>query len=565
MPPRFVRLAAAGFLVLLGAAGVRGSSQQGTVSGGVTGRVVTATKGEAVEGALVTVNIGAQTLRAVTDSAGRFTFADLKPGSWSIAATKPGYLTTGLDQPASFVPPRPLVVRGGRPENVTIRLWPQSTLSGLLLGSAGSVAKRTLQLFKGAVIGGQFRWSPDASAQSDAGGGFKFSVKPGRYLLTLSGNGDGRTSGVLTFFPAGFSVSNAQILEVAPGQEVTGLAFRIPEPSTAMIRGVVAGSVDPRLRVELRGAGPGADSIDIPLATTSADGEGRFEFGRLPFGHFVIRTRTAPTPMEGTTAFQSGDGSLLTKPASPNRMIHSQSAATGAVFWGQTECDSALEPLICSVPLVQAAQFRGTVVFMDRSLSASASAELAGKMTVQVVSASGLNLGLLPAARVDASLTFRTAGFPPGKYLIRALCPAPWRIVSLAADGVEAFDRPITLGAADIQAVLQLTTKAPSQLRGLVLARDGRPATDAFVYVFPVSAHLWTETGTMPLRIRQVRADSTGSFSLRGMPRGEYYVAAEPAPNEYWALPEYLTRLMATASKVEVREAEVYSVTVRLR
>ena len=56
---------------------------------------------------------------------------------------------------------------------------------------------------------------------------------------------------------------------------------------------------------------------------------------------------------------------------------------------------------------------------------------------------------------------------------------------------------------------------------------DG-PADAATVIVFPTDRDAWTNYGTSPRRLRNVRVDKTGAFSIGNLPAGEYFVAAVP-------------------------------------
>src|SRR6185295_16284435 len=71
--------------------------------------------------------------------------------------------------------------------------------------------------------------------------------------------------------------------------------------------------------------------------------------------------------------------------------------------------------------------------------------------------------------------------------------------------------------------VVMTFTDRPSELAGALEDAAGRPATDFFVVAFPTERALWT---TASRRIRTTRPGTDGAFSLKGLPAGDYFLAA---------------------------------------
>jgi len=59
----------------------------------------------------------------------------------------------------------------------------------------------------------------------------------------------------------------------------------------------------------------------------------------------------------------------------------------------------------------------------------------------------------------------------------------------------------------------------------------------------------------MSRRVRSLRPATDGGFSLKGLPAGDYYIAAltDVEPGE-WYDPAFLAKLIATSAKVTVKD-----------
>jgi hypothetical protein len=77
------------------------------------------------------------------------------------------------------------------------------------------------------------------------------------------------------------------------------------------------------------------------------------------------------------------------------------------------------------------------------------------------------------------------------------------------------------------------------------------------VVVFPTDESAWVGYGSESRRLVSVKIDASGRFLIRGLPAGEYLVAAIPDRlASDWRHPATLSSLVATASRVRVRDGE---------
>ena len=97
-------------------------------------------------------------------------------------------------------------------------------------------------------------------------------------------------------------------------------------------------------------------------------------------------------------------------------------------------------------------------------------------------------------------------------------------------------------------------TDTPTTLSGVFKDRAGRAAADYFVLVFPADRQLWTAGSR---RIRTVRPATDGTFSIKGLPSGQYFLAAlADLESGEWNDPTLLEQLERSSVKVMLRDGE---------
>jgi hypothetical protein len=136
--------------------------------------------------------------------------------------------------------------------------------------------------------------------------------------------------------------------------------------------------------------------------------------------------------------------------------------------------------------------------------------------------------------QVDRTGRFSMSDVTPGKYRLSAQLSTPeanWTLKSALINGKDSLDFPVDIGPNDkaLEAVVTFTNQT-QDVSGTLQDATGRPAPDFTIVVFPADKGLWLATR----RIRTVRPGTDGKFVLKGLPAGDYRIAAlvDIAPGE---------------------------------
>jgi hypothetical protein len=179
------------------------------------------------------------------------------------------------------------------------------------------------------------------------------------------------------------------------------------------------------------------------------------------------------------------------------------------------------------------------------------------------VDVSSRNVG---SGRVSQDGSFATAGYPPGKYMLSAVPPSGWVLISGESRGRDLVSLPFDLGEANIMDVVVTFTDKVATLSGTVTGSDGRPDHDATVLVYPRRFEDRQGFGAPAHRFREVRAGANGTFSLSSVPAGQYYVIAiDDQRVDNWQSVERLGQLVPSSTAVDLRASENHHLNLRVR
>jgi hypothetical protein len=92
------------------------------------------------------------------------------------------------------------------------------------------------------------------------------------------------------------------------------------------------------------------------------------------------------------------------------------------------------------------------------------------------------------------------------------------------------------------------------ELAGRIQDAMGRPTADFTIIVFPTDSRYWLPQSR---RILSTRPGTDGSFTLRGLPAGDYRLTAvtDVEPGE-WYDPAFLSQLVPVSLPITLRQGE---------
>ena len=414
-----------------------------------------------------------------------------------------------------------------------------------------------------------------ATPLAAAGGGGSFTVSlDGPSAPSSAGVGpDGRALSYPTmFYPMAASASKATPVVLGPGEDRNGLDFKLQPVRASRLSGSVISTAGPAGNLLLTLVPSEADGLVSPIetATTMSDANGNFTFPIVVPGNYVIRTLRTPRLAGGpseTISFSSDDGNV--------RMVTARMVAGGAApalpneptLWSEVPVSVGAEDVEgVPVPLRTGARISGQLEWsgsaerpaMDRLPSIRVTLEPADQQTAT-------SAGVV-AGRVETSGAFATAGAVPGRYFVRAVgAPQGWYFKGATLNGRDVTDLPLDVAGTDLTGVLLTFTDKQTELTGTVTTNDGAADLTASVIVFPAERDSWNEHGNSPRRLRNIRPDTRGGFSITGLPAGRYYVAAtRESTAAEWQDPRFLDALSNGASIITLGDGQKASQSLKV-
>lgn len=189
-----------------------------------------------------------------TGPSGEFRFESVAPGDYRITVSRVGYVDA-----------HSAVLKGGggsstlsfaTGQNVTgaeVRLDPHGLITGRVTSSEGEpLADAQVHAYSEQWQHGLRTYQIQSGASTDDRGEYRLSVEPGRHYigsapafssivpyLTAEAPGKPEMRTIALFYPAAKAVNESTALDVRPGQQITGIDFKLPDLATYHVRGVV--------------------------------------------------------------------------------------------------------------------------------------------------------------------------------------------------------------------------------------------------------------------------------------------------------------------------------------
>ncbi len=281
-------------------------------AGVVSGRVTSALHGEAIAGATVMLRGldegAAQTYICETASDGRFSIANVAPGSYDARPSKTGYeqRLPGRAPTAADFPP--VIVEAGKaPAPLELHMIPDGVIAGRVLDDDGDPLRHASveaqQYMYAGGAGGKKQLRTIRNSQTDDHGQYRlFHLAPGRYWLHVVPQPRpfaGRVMGgpqreavpqsglAPAFYPGRPDTAHATELQLAPGMEMDGIDIRLTEERLYSIRGrFVMNGPNERVSVYAQSLSP-ENGRRNGFQTQMFNGD-QFEISGVPPGRYAI-------------------------------------------------------------------------------------------------------------------------------------------------------------------------------------------------------------------------------------------------------------------------------------
>ena len=335
------------------------------------------------------------------------------------------------------------------------------------------------------------------------------------------------------FHPTANAPAEATAIELAAGDDRTGVDFRMPLVPGVRVAGVLTGPDGPLANsgVRLLPAPSAQVAFNIPIAYSTTDAKGRFAFLGVPAGSYIVRAHrvTSPTPIN-----------MMSRPAPPaagappiTNVERVALPAVPSIFGELPVTVGATNVDGLSVVMQLGAKLSGRIVFEG---TPPVGAQIQ-RVQLQIRPASGDQQPLPPyfTVTVDGEGRFTSPGMPPGRYLMMAgQMPAAntpgtlWALGSARVGSVDAAQETFTLGGSDIDGAVVTLTEKTIALAGTVRTSDGAASPDATIVVFPADTQAWMANGMSAQRVTTAGPSASGAYDLRVRFPGDYLVVAIP-------------------------------------
>jgi hypothetical protein len=327
------------------------------------------------------------------------------------------------------------------------------------------------------------------------------------------------------------SVSDARPVSVGLGGESAGVDFNVLLVRTSRVAGRVTDA-----------DGFPAWSGNVVLIAEGAAG------GRAPGQNYSSRI--------------NWDGAFSIAAVPPGRYILRASSGRDDI------------PRFAAQPLTVAGDLAGLSVVLSPGVSVSGTVTLEASVSPVLPNPNEVRVALAATevdgfggntnTRVDREGRFTVENVPAGTHWIRGQAPRGWTLRSATLAGRNVIDTPLELRSGEPVTDLRLVfTDKLSEISGTVANAQGAPVTEYTVVAFPEDSALWRPQSR---HIMAARPDQTGRFQLRGLPPGDYYLAAvDPTEPGEWFDPAFLERHRAGAETVRLGEGDVRTQDLRVR
>jgi hypothetical protein len=572
----------------------------------------------------------------LSDAKGRFVFLGLPTtDGCNVYVSKSGYADGGLDPRLSFGEAAIALKQGEWVSNVSLKLWRNGGISGRVVDEANEpVVGIPVRALRVILAAGLPQLAVGPIARTDDRGMYRIgSLPPGKYIVmvpsvqssapvstaarTLAGrkpdanpsaiNGAGLNIGTerlvignyvtpppvtaatavpdrlmaypTVFYPGAPLLTSATPIDLAAGQEKSGVDLALQPVPTVRVSGTVVSSsaIDPNFVLRLIPRGSESLGVGSEQATALVSASGAFTFLAVPSGSYTIdaglnvtRFSTAPAwgpPTPGMLQAEFGFASVPSAPDGVSLLMQRMDVVDRE--WAELPIDVGTDDVT------------GLRIVSRPSVTVSGEIVWDGPPATYLHPPSGKRYPALPRIRLEpaggdprlfptftglgppVTQQFSLTGLRAAEYVIRPLASRGTTVVRIVANGQDVTTRTIDTTSGDISGVVVTMTAKATTIAGSVrdVTTSGQQTS---VIAFPVEKRQWSQYGFTPLTIKA--ASFVGPrYSLTGLPPGEYYVVAvDAAFGDAWRDPAWLDAASHVATRVTLKWEEPVTIDLSL-
>lgn len=498
----------------------------------------------------------------LTDPRGRFAFTQIPSGEMVVTAEKHGYFDGGYGQRRATGLPLPFQLPYGQTmPNMKIEVFRGAIVTGFVHDETGEpiVGAHVFALRRQFKLGEWQYTAVDGEDTDDLGMFRMFNLLPGEYLvsvgaspLAMNQQGDMQVEDrekpsmfPRMYYPQAPERVIALPLSLAAGDVRYGVDFRLPPVITRQVTGQLMGPPAAIAQQVVKLMPIDAAWATDAVGSTISKDDGTFVFDLVPEGRYRIQAgQIEPKTWSASNGTTLADSIDADRPYCGNAEI---------TVRGSDVVTPGIEMVLSAALAFQVHLEHingGQTVPQPRSIPV-------------IVEPAGPGLSHGTQLSVAAGVPFAVSHLIPGPYFLRVgSLAAGWTLRSIDVAGHDALDHAIDLKEADAIATVKLADRG-TELIGTV--RDNRMQFAAGAAVIIVPAGMTRDTWS-PNRIRETRTSTSGTFTVRGLPPGDYAVLViDDASAEGWQDDRTMARLMPMASRFSLRDLETLGLVLQMR
>jgi hypothetical protein len=520
----------------------------------IAGHVLAADTGKPVSRARVFVSAPelSEGRGQLTDDSGLFEFSGLPEGRYTLTVSKAGFVPLSYGQRRPLQPGMPIQLPEGQQiKGLDVRLPRGGVIGGHVFDERGDPAPGVrVRVLRFQYVQGERRMTPAGGSQTDDRGAFRvWGLNPGDYYLDAQAplnsdigeardaeSADARDAARLTYAPTYYpgvaSPAEARPITLGLSQQALFADFTLQLVPAVRISGHViapdgraASNADITLMPDVSIIGPAGGGFEVNYGA-SVGVAGTFQISNVPTGRYTLQAR----------------GNVGGVP---------QFASLPLVV-----ADTNIDEL--TLAMANSANISGTLVFIPgRSQPPDPNEMFVSAPSTQP------SIGQM-LATPNREGKFMLVGVQAGLHLIRAGGQLRgWTLKSVSVGDRDVTDTPIALrSGSELSNVVLTFTDKMAEIVGTVATDQGVPVADYTVLAFATEPSLWYP---QTRHIATARPDQNGTFAIRGLPAGSYYMnIVDPGEQGEWFDPAYLDQHRASATRVTVADGETKTQDFRL-